>query len=55
MYFMSVACGITHFLMIDILFDIVSEIERCNKFDKKPIGPIGAHVVLKENLDPNFK
>ena len=29
---------------------LVSEIQNCRKFEKKPIGPLGAHIVLKDNL-----
>ena len=29
---------------------LVDEIQRCKKFNKKPIGPIGAFISLKENL-----
>ena len=29
---------------------LCAEIDRCTKFGKKPIGPIGAHITLKDNV-----
>jgi len=29
---------------------LVNEINRCNKFEKKPIGPLGALITLKDNV-----